>query len=451
MGRIAAAHSGLFLTGRVPRATYAHRMWPFRRNSAHTVRSSEAYWLLRNGIGDAGSELTESIHCDIAIVGAGITAALVADALISTGKRIVVLDARDVAQGSTAASTALLQYEIDTHLVDLVKILGATPATRAYRACAASFTMLEQRFPELLPHSNYERRPSLYLASDERAVDTLREEMGARRGIGLACEWLEADELRRRFGCQRPGAILSALGAQVDPFRLARSLFASCARHGVRLFARTKVTHIDGDSATLKLRTAGGHTVAAAHVVVCAGYESLDFLPGGVANVNNTFALVTEPLASREKIGTLPLIWESARPYLYLRGTPDGRLLVGGADVPFKNAAARDLLLPRQLRRLQEQYAELFGTELPPVAHAWAGSFAETQDGLPFIGRVPGMNPRLQFALCYGGNGITYSVHAGEIIRAGIEGREHALDDIFGFGRLGTDLSAGRQRGVASS
>ena len=426
-------------------------MWPFKRNSAHTVRSGEAYWLLRNGIGDAGPELTESIHCDIAIVGAGITAALVADALISTGKRIVVLDARDVAQGSTAASTALLQYEIDTHLVDLVEMLGAESAMRAYRACAASFAMLEQRFPELLPHTGYERRPSLYLASDEKAVDTLRAELGARRNIGLACEWLEADELRRRFGCQRPGAILSALGGQMDPYRLARALFSACQRHGARLFARTKVTDIVAAPEAMQVHTAGGHTVTAAHVLVCAGYESLEFLPHEVAEVNNTFALVTEPLAKRAWLDTLPLMWESARPYLYLRGTPDGRLLVGGADVPFKNAVARDLLLPRQVRRLQEQYAELFGAELPPVAHAWAGSFAETRDGLPYIGRVPGMDPRLQFALCYGGNGITYSVHAGEIIRAGIEGREHALGAVFGFGRMGTDISAGRKRGVAGS
>ena len=92
----------------------------------------------------------------------------------------------------------------------------------------------------------------------------------------------------------------------------------------------------------------------------------------------------------------------------------------------------------------QEQYLSLFGEELPTVAYAWAGSFAETRDGLPLIGRVPGMNPRLQFALCYGGNGITYSVHAGDMIRAGIEGRPHALDDVFGFGRLKSDLSAGR-------
>ncbi len=406
---------------------------------------------MRNGIGDASGTLRESIHCDIAIIGAGITAALVADALIATGKRVVVLDARDIAQGSTAASTALLQYEIDTHLVDLVRMLGAERALRAYRACAASFTMLEQRFPELLPQAGYERRPSLYLASDEKAVETLRAELAARRNIGFACEWLDADVVRSRFGCQRPGGILSALGAQVDPYRLTRALFAACQRHGVQLYARTKVTRIEETTEALLLHTAEGNTVTASHVAVCAGYESLEFLPRDVADVHNTFALVTEPLTRREWIDNLPLMWESARPYLYLRGTPDHRLILGGGDLPFKDAVARDLLLPRQVRRLQKQYEELFGAELPPIAYAWAGSFAETRDGLPYIGRVPGMDPRLQFALCYGGNGITYSVHAGDMIRAGIEGRAHELDDVFGFGRVGAELSASRHKELVGS
>ena len=153
-------------------------MWPFNRNAASAVRSSEAYWLLRNGIGDANAALDESIDCDIAIIGAGITSALVADALIATGKRIVVLDSRDIAQGSTAASTALLQYEIDTHLVELTGLLGADAAMRAYLACAASFSLLEQRFPELLPLAGYERRASLYLAAggrDARAGTSERE------------------------------------------------------------------------------------------------------------------------------------------------------------------------------------------------------------------------------------------------------------------------------------
>src|SRR6188474_1410815 len=108
------------------------RVWPFQRNPSHRVRSSGPYWLIRNGMGDARASLRESLQCDVAVIGAGITGALVTDALIAPGRRIVVLDSRDVALGSTAATTALLQYEIDTHLTDLARLLDTQRARRAY-------------------------------------------------------------------------------------------------------------------------------------------------------------------------------------------------------------------------------------------------------------------------------------------------------------------------------
>jgi glycine/D-amino acid oxidase-like deaminating enzyme len=412
------------------------RMWPFSRRNAHRIRSSTPYWLLRDGTGDAREALTSSMACDVAIVGAGITGTLIADALVGTGLRIVLLDSRDVALGSTAATTALLQYEIDTPLTELTRRLGAARATQAYQACASSFAILERRFPELLRLSNYQPRPSLYLAADERAIPGLRAELEARRAIGLSCEWLDAAQLEQRVRCRRPGGILSTLGAMLDPVRFTQSLMASLERHGVRMFARSPVEAIQPLGEGLRLEVRGGLRVDAAHVVVAAGFESVDFLPRKVADINNTYALVTEPLADRGRVESLPLLWETARPYLYVRGTPDGRLLVGGADVPFKSAAARDALLPRQVGRLATQYRDLFGEDLPPMAYAWGGSFAATRDGLPYIGRVPGMHPRLQFALCYGGNGITYSVLAGEMVRAGIERVAHPLEEVFGFSQV---------------
>ena len=292
----------------------------------------------------------------------------------------------------------------------------------------------------MLAIANYERRESLYLASNAAAVPMLRAERAARAGIGIACEWLEGAEVARRYGCRRPAALLSTLGAQIDPVRFTRSLLAACERHGVEVRTRQRVESVVEDGGGLRLTLDSGASLKARDVVVCAGYESLRFLPDGLADVNNTFALVTEPLPASARIAAQPLIWESARPYIYMRGTPDGRLIVGGADVPFKSAVARDLLLPRQLRRLAASYRDLFESDLPPIAYAWAGSFAETRDGLPFIGAVPGLSPHLQFALCFGGNGITYSVHAGEMIRAGLEGQAHALDDVFGFARLKGDI-----------
>lgn len=415
------------------------------------MRTGAPWWLQHDGVGDADVALTESLRCDVAIVGAGITGALVADALVATGRRIVVLDGREPAQGSTAASTALLQYEIDTHLVDLVGMIGAERAALAYRACADSFARLEARLPEILPGAQYERRPSLYVAADERGAAKLRVEIAARRALGLDCDWLDAQELERRYGMRRPGAILSALGAQVNPLRLSRALLSACRRHGVSVFSRSRVTGIETDGQELRLVTAGGARVTADHAVVCAGYESRDFLPFEVAELNNTFAFVTEPCAADSTALRLPMVWESARPYLYLRSTTDGRLIVGGEDVPFKSTVARDALLPRQVGRLLEKYRKLFGADPPPLATAWAGSFAETRDGLPFIGAAPGQDPRVRYALCYGGNGITYSVQAGDIVRASIENRAHELTDVFGFARLGTGAARLREKARARS
>jgi glycine/D-amino acid oxidase-like deaminating enzyme len=44
------------------------------------------------------------------------------------------------------------------------------------------------------------------------------------------------------------------------------------------------------------------------------------------------------------------MIWEASDPYLYLRTTPDGRIICGGEDEDFSDEAARDRLLGRKPR-----------------------------------------------------------------------------------------------------
>ena len=67
---------------------------------------------------------------------------------------------------------------------------------------------------------------------------------------------------------------------------------------------------------------------------------------------------------------------------------------------------------------------------------AWAGTCAETEDGLPFFGVHDQHGPRIQFAMAYGGNGITYSMIGAGLLRAAIEKRAHRLAELFSFRRL---------------
>ncbi len=69
------------------------------------------------------------------------------------------------------------------------------------------------------------------------------------------------------------------------------------------------------------------------------------------------------------------------------------------------------------------------------VEYSWAGTFAETADGLPFIGAHPS-RPGMLFALCFGGNGITYSAIASELIASTFSKRGHPLQELLGFSRV---------------
>jgi glycine/D-amino acid oxidase-like deaminating enzyme len=70
------------------------------------------------------------------------------------------------------------------------------------------------------------------------------------------------------------------------------------------------------------------------------------------------------------------------------------------------------------------------------IDFAWAGTFAETADGLPFFGPHPQHGPRVLFAMAYGGNGITYSMLGAGLLRALVERRRHPLAALFSFSRL---------------
>lgn len=169
---------------------------------------------------------------------------MLAHPIVSAGRKVVVIDQRDNALGSTSVSTALLQYEIDTNLIDLTELLGWARASQAYLACVESLSLLESLAGDLARSVNFERCKSLYLASTDADVAKLKEEVAARQRAGLDVEWLDAKQLRSRFDCHRPGAILSAAGAQVDPYRFTYGLLERIVERGASVYARTAVSKI---------------------------------------------------------------------------------------------------------------------------------------------------------------------------------------------------------------
>jgi glycine/D-amino acid oxidase-like deaminating enzyme len=198
---------------------------------------------------------------------------------------------------------------------------------------------------------------------------------------------------------------------------------------------RTTVVRHRTTSRGIELMTDRDARIRARWLVVASGYEADRFLPEGITTLHSTYALAGEPVSDFPGWPAgLPVIWDTGNPYLYLRTTPDHRVIMGGYDEPFSDAVARDRLLGRKVAALRRRFAGLFPRIPLEVATAWAGTFGQTRDGLPFIGEHSAV-PSTWFALGYGGNGIPYSLLAAELFRDFLATGVARDLDLYGFER----------------
>lgn len=396
--------------------------------------SGAPFWPIRNGLLATYPPLQKDARCEVAVIGAGITGACVAFELVQAGLSVVVLDHRDAGTGSTAGSTSLLQHELDVPLVELARRRGEAVAIRAARLCLEAVERIGD-YAAASPYGcGYARRQSFQGATHAREVPALRAEYEFRRRHGFPVRFWDRNRVQAESTLPHHAALISRPSAEIDAHCLTHGLLRRAVAGGAQVFDRTGVLDYRAVGRGVLLRTDRGARVRARRVVIAAGYEADALLRLRATRLQTTFAMVSEPLKEFPGWPGHRLIWETARPYFYARRTDDQRVIFGGEDEPFVNPARRVAALPAKTRTLLRRFRRYFPKiEIEP-AYAWAGTFAETTDGLPFIGGHPKF-PRAYFALGYGGNGITFSVVAAGIIRELCLGRTSDDAGLFRFGR----------------
>ncbi len=395
------------------------------------LRTGRPVWMAYDAPSVPCTRLRRDARTDVLVVGMGISGAMVAESLSAAGLRVILIDRRGPLLGSTPASTALVQYEIDVPLSRLTRTLGRERAGQAWRRSRLAVANLSARIDELgIPCGKVERG-SLLLAGDDLGAGGLRAEAEARRTAGLYAEYLPRARLQERFGIARAGAILSPGNLALDPRQLTAGLLLCAIERGARCHAPTKATLVEAGRDRVTVATADGPVISAAHVILATGYELTALVPTTAHAVISTWAIATRA-QPRALWPEEALIWESSDPYLYLRTTIDGRIVCGGEDEEFSDEGVRDALLPAKTARLSQKLARLFPSVDPRPEFAWTGSFGTTSSGLPLIGKLP-RHPRVHAVLGYGGNGITFSRIAAEIVRADLTGGIDADAELFAF------------------
>ncbi len=407
---------------------------PASANERMDLHSGRPYWRVLGPAPPFYPVLHEDLRADVIIVGGGITGALCAHAFSEVGLSVVVVDARPIGTGSTCASTSLLQYEIDTPLHKLVDLVGEQNAVRSYQLCAQAIDRLAA-IASSIGVEDFNTRPSLQYASKRGHVGALLREQQIRAANGLPCTLLDdPNAVHQALGFHAPAVLSTPLAADMNALKFTHVLHARNRENGVKVFQDTAVVEFRDNGSGIELRTANGHHLRARDLVYATGYESRDLLPRDVILLHSTYALVSEANTAVQPWPDKALIWETASPYLYMRTAPQGRIIIGGRDESFRSPQLRDALLAKKTKALEKDFQERFPDTPFRHEYAWCGTFGSTKDGLPYIDQGP-RDKHSYYALGMGGNGITFSVIAAEIIRDRILGRPNQDSSIFRFDR----------------
>ena len=399
------------------------------------LTSNEPFWLVKNGLVYAYPSLKENIETDILIVGGGITGALMANQCIEDGYKTTLIDRREIANGSSSATTSMLQYEIDTPLYKLIEMIGKEGAEANYWAGIESIKTLGEIVKKIKSDCGFEVKESLFYAAFKKDLPDLIKEFEARKAAGFEVTWLEEEEIEKKYNLhQTHGGILSKKGGSIDAFRFVHDLLQYNLQKGLAVFDKTNTESTTYKKDKVIVTTDYGNTITANKVIYCNGYESTEMIKEKFVDLLSSYVIISEPMENIPKNIHNTLFWDTAEPYIYLRTTDDNRLLIGGEDEDFKDPIKRDQLLSAKSEKLKKKIDKLFPDLNFRTDFKWAGTFGETKDGLPYIGEHPDFK-NSYFLLGFGGNGITFSVTGTKVISDMLHGKQHPLAKYFRFKR----------------
>lgn len=361
---------------------------------------------------------------DVAVIGAGFTGLGAARRLAMEGRRVIVLEARQVGFGASGRNGGHLNNGLAHGYVHAVTRFGADRAKAMYRAFDRGIETIEHIIAEESIACDFRRSGKLKLASKPAHFDAIAANFRAIHAeVDPETELLSRAGLAREIGSDAfHGGILMHKSAMMHMGRFVVGLAEAAARRGAEIHELTEVTARRQTATGWELTTPKGKVLADKVLLATGAYTTGAFghfrrriVPVG------SFLIATRPLSDAEVAATLPgnrTCVTSLNVGNYFRLSPDNRLIFGGrakfsARSDQQSDARSGAVLAQALAGIFPQLAGI------GIDYCWGGLVDMTSDRFPRAGQADG----LFYAMGYSGHGAQLATHMGEMMAGRIMGR----------------------------
>jgi glycine/D-amino acid oxidase-like deaminating enzyme len=377
--------------------------------------------------------LNSNETCDVLIIGAGITGLATAFSLCER-KKVIVVDAKQIGEGSTGWSAGILSQATTIDLSTSEELLGDEQA-RSLTFFVAD-AILKARSSTAWEKNDWQAGSSLYFAARKSHEKMLTEEYNLRHKYGLPTEFLQGGHLKF---WKNYSTMLEMSGEHgVHPIKLLLGLAAAVRKAGSKVYERSAFKSYQHNEEDFTAQV-GNQEIRAQHIVICTGMEMArqpgfnDLIRMSVPVTGHV--LVTAPsdeFTDFVKNTNRIAAWDSLHLYHYIRYFNDGRILIGGEESPgiTKNTALDTG--DSAIRRLHAWAQKHHRKTLPPAEFAWRASLSIPADGLPaFKLKTKGDNLLIGAVT----DGIPFAFVLGAVIAQLIQTGEHPLSRLLSHRR----------------
>jgi glycine/D-amino acid oxidase-like deaminating enzyme/nitrite reductase/ring-hydroxylating ferredoxin subunit len=379
----------------------------------------------------AFKSLDQDIKVDVAIVGAGITGITAAYLLTKEGKKVAILEAGGVLNGTTGHTTAKLTAQHGLIYDEFINHFGKEKARLYYESMMTAVQFVENTVNEKDIKCDFSKQDAYVYATTDEYVDKLKIEWEAYKSLDI--DGALKDSIP--FNIPAKASLMMRNQAQYHPLKFLKALLDEAVQAGCSVYENTVADDIEDDFSEPKVITKNGQRVTAKHVIIASHFPFYD-KPGlyfARMYADRSYAIGVK--TKQEYPGGMYISADS--PSRSIRYTPldngESLLIIGGEN--HKTGQGVDTL--KHFEELQVFTEEVFG--IKEYQYRWSAQDNVTLDKMPYIGPYTEERKNVLVATGYKKWGMATGILAGHILKDYIIGGTNRYAELYSPSRFHAD------------
>jgi glycine/D-amino acid oxidase-like deaminating enzyme/nitrite reductase/ring-hydroxylating ferredoxin subunit len=376
-------------------------------------------------------ELNEDLEVDVVIIGGGITGVTAATQLIAAGKKVALLEAKEMGGVTTGSSTGNLYVAVQPFYQSIYSKFNLETAKAIAQSRKTAIDYIEKKVQDHDIHCQFHRRP-WYAYTNRDARISLDKEVELFKKMDIDVDYTTTLPLPLKF----KKAVVMPNQARFNPFKYVLALTELLAKKGCHIFENTRVTSIE-EKSTCTVST--DKAKIRAKKVFIATHTPIGINPTQLFTAAYRSYVVAVTLKNKDY--PEGHFWDLDRPphatctHAISKQHPE-LLMVAGSHHKTGQGSNTQLHYKELTTFLTDHF------QVDEIAYQWSAQHFQSADDVPYIGLAKRSGKHVYMATGYFADGLVYGTVAGIMMGDLLAGKRNALENTYQSNRITPVASA---------